>query len=234
MTRWTRGALLGLAALVSGLGVAGLVLGLGVAPAGAGEPTDQLRTQLERVLKTVQDPELKKAGRLAERQAVRRIADEIFDFPDTAKRALARHWAQRTPAERQEFVALFADLFEHAYLSKVELYQGERVTYLGDTVEGNEALVRTQFATKQGSQVNVDYRMQRGSSGRWLVYDVLIEGVSLIDNYRTQFNSVILRSSYPELIKKLKAIQSQLQKEASGDAPGRVADVGRRHDTGAA
>jgi phospholipid transport system substrate-binding protein len=190
------------------------VLALAVLAPGAvraGEPTDQLRTQLERVLKTVQDPEMKKAGRAAERRAVRKIAEEIFDFNDTARRTLARHWAQRSPAEREEFIALFSDVFEHAYLSKVELYQGERVTYLGDSIEGNTAAVQTRFMTKQGSQLNVDYRMQRGSSGRWLVYDVLIEGVSLVDNYRNQFNSVIQRSSYQELVRKLKAIQSQLQ-----------------------
>ena len=176
----------------------------------AGEPTDQLKIQLERVLKTVQNPEVKKEGRAAERRAIRKIAEEIFDFDDTARRTLARHWAQRSPAEREEFVRLFSDVFEHAYLSKVELYQGERVTYLGDSVEAGVATVKTRFLTKQGSQLNVDYRMQRASSGRWLVYDVLIEGVSLVDNYRNQFNSVIQRTSYQELVRKLKAIQAQL------------------------
>jgi phospholipid transport system substrate-binding protein len=192
--------------------VAALALvAVGPGPVGAGEPTDQIKTQLERVLKTVQDPELKKAGRAAERRAVRKIAEDIFDFDDTAKRALARHWAQRTPAEREEFVTVFTDVFEHAYLSKVDLLQGDRVVYLGDSIEAGVATVKTRLTTKQGSQLNVDYRMHRGSSGRWLVYDVLIENVSLVDNYRNQFNSVIQRSSYQELVRKLKAIQSQLQ-----------------------
>jgi len=195
------------------LGALLATLALGVLTPGAvqaGEPTDQLKIQLERVLKTVQDPEVKKEGRAVERRAVRKIAEEIFDFDDTAKRTLARHWAQRSPAEREEFVKLFSDVFEHAYLSKVELYQGERVTYLGDTVEAGVATVKTRFLTKQGSQLNVDYRMQRAATGRWLVYDVLIEGVSLVDNYRNQFNSVIQRTSYQELVRKLKAIQAQL------------------------
>ena len=175
------------------------------------EPTDQLRAQLERVVKVVQDPEMKKDGRAAERRAVRKIAEEIFDFGDTARRALARHWAQRSAAEREEFVAVFTDVFEHAYLSKVELLQGDKVAYLGDSVEGGVATVRTRLTTKQGSQLDVDYRMQqRGPSGRWLVYDVLIEGVSLVDNYRNQFNSVIQRSSYQELVRRLKAMQLQL------------------------
>ena len=177
----------------------------------AGEPTDQLQVQLERVVKVTQDPQVKKEGRAAERRAVRKIAEEIFDFGDTARRALARHWAQRSAAEREEFVAVFTDVFEHAYLSKVELLQGDRVVYLGDSFEGGVATVRTRLTTKQGSLLGVDYRMkQRGASGRWLVYDVLIEGVSLIDNYRNQFNSVIQRSSYQELVRRLKAMQGQL------------------------
>ena len=177
----------------------------------AGEPTEQLQAQLERVLKVAQDPEVKKGGRVAERRAVRQIAEEIFDFPDTARRALARHWAQRSAAEREEFVALFTDVFEHAYLSKVELLQGDRVAYLGDSIDAGVATVRTKITTKQGSQLGVDYRMQqRGTSGRWMVYDVLIEGVSLVDNYRNQFNSVIQRSSYQELVRRLKAMQGQL------------------------
>src|SRR6266446_4066559 len=108
-----------------------------------GEPTEQLKAQLERVLKVVQDPEVKQGGRAAERREVRKIAEEIFDFGDTARRALARHWAQRSAAEREEFVALFTDVFEHAYLSKVELLQGDKVAYLGDSVEGGVATVRT-------------------------------------------------------------------------------------------
>ena len=175
------------------------------------EPTEQLKAQLERVVRVTQDPEVKKGGRAAERRAVRKVAEEIFDFGDTARRALARHWAQRSTAEREEFVALFTDVFEHAYLSKVELLQGDRVAYLGDSVEAGVATVRTRLTTKQGSQLDVAYRMQqRDSSGRWLVYDVLIEGVSLVDNYRNQFNSVIQRSSYQELVRRLKAMQGQL------------------------
>jgi phospholipid transport system substrate-binding protein len=190
------------------------LLGLGaLVPVSAwgAEPAEQLKVQLERVLKVVQDPEVKKEGRAAERRAIRKIAEEIFDFGDTARRALGRHWAQRSAAEREEFVKVFTDVFEHAYLSKVELLQGDRVAYLGDSVEGGVATVRTRLTTKQGSQLGVDYRMQqRGSSGRWLVYDVIIEGVSLVDNYRNQFNSVIQRSSYQELVRRLKAMQSQL------------------------
>ena len=153
------------------------------------------------MVKILDDPELKKDTRAKERQAaVRRIAEEIFDFTETAKRSLGRHWLSRTPAERKEFVDLFANLLERSYLSKIELYSGERITYLGDAVDGEQALVRTKIVTRQGSEVPVDYKMfQQGD--RWLVYDVIIEGVSLIANYRTQFNKIIQTSSYEELVR---------------------------------
>ena len=140
---------------------------------------------------------------------VRRIADEIFDFGETAKRSLGRHWQARTPAEREEFVQLFSDLLERSYISKIELFNGERVNYTGETIDGDVATVRTRLLTKQSTEIPVDYRMLRRGE-RWLVYDVIIEGVSLIANYRTQFNEIIQTSSYPELIKKMKGRQEEL------------------------
>ena len=145
-----------------------------------------------------------KARPAERRAAVRRIAEQIFDFEETARRALARHWRTRTPEERREFVALFADLLERAYIGRIESYAGERVTYAGDTVEGNVATVRTRLTTREGTEVPVDYRMRR-ADGRWLVYDVVIEGVSLVANYRSQFNRIIETSSYEELVSRMRA-----------------------------
>src|SRR3989442_6900332 len=109
-----------------------LALLLVAAPGWAGQPTDQLRTEIDRVLKVLDDPELKKEGRAREQRAeVRRIANDIFDFEETARRSLARHWAPRTPAERDEFVQLFADLLERSYISKIELYGGGKKSSLG-------------------------------------------------------------------------------------------------------
>ena len=178
--------------------------------AGAGAPTDQLRSQIEKVLKTVEDPELKKAGKATERrEAVRRIAAETFDFTEMSKRALARHWQARTPAEREEFVKLFADLLERAYVSRIENYGGEKIAFNGDTIEGDVALVRTKIITKQGTDIPVDYRMLKRSD-RWLAYDVVIEGVGLINNYRTQFNKIIQTSSYQALVDRMKNKQNEL------------------------
>ena len=187
-----------------------LVVSVVVVRAGwAGAPTDLLRVQIDRAVKTLEEPELKKEGKARERRvAVRRIAEDIFDFTETAKRSLGRHWQPRTPAERKEFVDLFANLLERSYLSKIELYSGERIAYLGDTIEGDQAMVRTRIVTKHGTEIPVDYKMYRHGD-RWLVYDVIIEGVSLIANYRTQFNKIIQTSSYQELVRKMKIKQAE-------------------------
>ena len=197
------------------LAVAALLLALGLSsllplPAAAGAPSDQLKTQIDRVLKTLEDPELKKEGKARERRAaVRKIANDIFDFGETARRSLGRHWQPRTPAERDEFVQLFSDLLERSYISKVELYGGEKIQYQGDTIEGDQGKVQTKLLTKGGSEIPIEYRMHN-KGGRWLDYDVIIEGVSLIANYRTQFNKIIQTSSYQELVKKMKAKQEEL------------------------
>jgi phospholipid transport system substrate-binding protein len=178
--------------------------------AAAAEPTTQLRAQIERVLTLLGDPALKAPARAKERRAaMRAIANDIFDFTETAKRALGRHWAARTHAEREQFVQLFADLLERSYISKVELYGGETIQYTGDTVDGDQAAVGSRIVTRQGLHVPIQYRMQR-KGDRWLVYDVVIEGVSLVANYRSQFNKIIQTSSFEELVKKMKTRQEEL------------------------
>jgi len=178
-----------------------------VMPAVAGAPTDQLKQRVDEVIKVVDDPAM--MGKTAERQAaVRKIAEDVFDYPDTAQRALGVHWNARSPQERQEFVQLFADLLDRAYVGKIDLYQGEKVRYAGETVNGDEATVKTRIVTKRGSEVPVDYRMHL-KNGRWLVYDVIIEGVSLVSNYRVQFNKVVQTESYPALVQKLRAKETE-------------------------
>ncbi|HXH85092.1 MAG TPA: ABC transporter substrate-binding protein [Candidatus Tectomicrobia bacterium] len=184
-------------------------------PALAGPPTEQLRAQVERVLKVLEDPALAGEAKAADRRAaVRQIANEIFDFAETARRSLGRHWQARSPAEREEFIGLFTDLLERSYLSRIELYSGERVAYTGETVEGDQARVQSRIVTRQGSEIPLEYRMHR-KGDRWLVYDVVIEGVSLVSNYRTQFNKIIQTSSYQELVKKMKSKQDELARGQS-------------------
>jgi phospholipid transport system substrate-binding protein len=196
-----------------------LALGLAVitaVPAAAGVPTDQLRGAVERVLKTLEDPSLKGPGKVADRRvAVRKIANEIFDFGEIAKRSMARHWQPLSEAQRTEFVGLFADLLERSYISKIETYGGEKIQYTGERTDGDYATVSTRIVTKNGTEVPVDYRMKKGGD-RWLVYDVSIEGVSLVSSYRTQFNKIIQTSSYNELVSKLKNKQDELLAEDKG------------------
>jgi phospholipid transport system substrate-binding protein len=192
-----------------------LLLGaLAAGEATAGAPTDQLRGQVDRVLKLLDEPELKAPNKARERRAaVRKVADDIFDFGETARRSLGRHWAARTPQERDEFVKLFGDLLERSYISKIELYGGEKIQYVSDKIEGDTALVQSKLLTKTGSEVPIEYRMLRKGE-RWLVYDVVIEGVSLVSNYRTQFNKIIQTSSFQDLVKKMKTRQEELGSSA--------------------
>ncbi len=184
-----------------------------VTPATAGPPTDELRRHVDEVIHVLADPALRQHA--AERHAkVRKIAESIFDYPDTARRALGPHWRQRTPAEREQFVRLFADLLDRAYVSKIDLYDNEKVRYAGETIDGDDATVKTRIVTKRGSELPVDYRMHL-VDGRWLVYDVVIEGVSLVANYRSQFNKVITTESYPALVTRMTKIAESPPPSAS-------------------
>lgn len=180
-----------------------------VSGAWAGPATDQLRVQVDKVLKVLSDPELQKDGKVQERRkAIRGIANDIFDFTEITKRSLARHWQARTPAEQGEFIELLTDLLERTYISKIEGFSGEKVAFVGEALDSGVATVRTKIVTKQGTEIPVDYRMyNRGD--RWLTYDVAVEGVSLVANYRTQFNAVIQKASYQELVKTMKAKQAE-------------------------
>lgn len=175
----------------------------------AGVPSDQLRIQIERAIKVLEDPDLVKESRMVERRtAIRRVANEIFDFSETTRRSLGPHWQARTPQERDEITRLFADLLERSYLGKIEMYSGEKIQFLGETLDGEQAVVRTRLVTKQGAEIPVDYRMHRVGE-RWLAYDVVIEGVSLVANYRAQFNKIIQTSGYKALVSKLYAKEQE-------------------------
>ena len=179
-------------------------------PAGAGAPSDQLKTAVDRVIRVLEDPALKAESKAQERRvAIRKEADNIFDFEETAKRALGPHWRSLSDRDRQEFVSLFAGLLERSYVAKIERYSGEKIAYAGDSIDGDLAMVKTRFTTKQGTEVPVDYRMLHHED-RWLVYDVVIEGVSLVNNYRTQFNKIIQTVSYQSLVTKMRGSEDEL------------------------
>ena len=185
-----------------------LLFGLSSAhSAWAGPPTDQLREGIDRVIKTIRDPDLRGDNKTIERRAaIGKVADEIFDFTETAKRALGQHWAQRTPAEREEFVRLFTGLVQRTYVSRVDQYNSD-MTFQGDTVDGDHATVRTTLLLSKGGEMSLTYRMHQ-TRDRWQVYDLNIDGISLVGNYRTQFNKIIRTDSYEALVARLKSQQT--------------------------
>ena len=186
----------------------------------AGAPTDQLKAGIDRVLAILQDPALKTPAKAEERrQKIRAIANEVFDWQETGKRALARHWQARSPQERDEFSKLFADLLERSYVGKIEAYSGEKIAYGEETVDGDQATVRTKLITKSGTSIPIDYQMQKVED-RWRVYDVKIENVGLVANYRSQFNRIIQQSGYNDLIQRLKTKQEELQFDEGAAAKG--------------
>jgi phospholipid transport system substrate-binding protein len=182
----------------------------------AGPPTDTVREYTEAVQKVLEDPALRKEDR---RASVRKIAAEAFDVNESARRALGLHWQQRTPAEREEFVQLFGELLERTYIAQIDLYGGERLRFTEEKLDGNLAIVRAKLVTKQGTEVPVEARMNRKGE-RWLIYDVAIENVSLISNYRSQFDRIIRQNSYPELVKRLRSRGEMLQEKDA--KPGRA------------
>ena len=187
-------------------------------PAHAGAPTNALRGSVDQVVKILADPALREKPE-ARRAEVRKVAASIFDYQETARRALGQHWNARTPQEREDFVKLFADLLDRSYVSKIDLYQGERVQYVGESIDGDEATVKTTIATKKGSSdIPIDYRMHL-KNGRWLVYDVMIEGVSLVSNYRTQFNKIVQTESYDALVQRLRAKDAAEPAASPGRSP---------------
>jgi len=169
----------------------------------AGEATNQIKGTIDEVIKILNIKELKKPGKEKDRQTrIRATIEKRFDFAEMAKRSLGIYWKQRTPEEQKEFTSLFSDLLEDTYIRKIERYEDEKVEYNSEKVEGSYADVKTTIKTTKGTEISVDYRIFKEGE-KWEVYDIIVEGVSLVNNYRTQFNDVIHSSSYGELIQRL-------------------------------
>jgi phospholipid transport system substrate-binding protein len=179
----------------------------------AGPPTEQVRQYTDHVQKILEDPAIPPADK---RAAVRRVAAEVFDVHETAKRALGRHWLARTPAEREEFVQLFADLLERTYIQRIDRYRGERLVYTNEVVDGEYATVRAKVVTRQGTEVPVEAKMRRRGD-RWLIYDVAVEHISLIANYRSQFDRIIRAASFQELMSRLRTKREEFLTEPRPD-----------------
>lgn len=173
-----------------------------VGPAMAGEPTDQVRAAVTEVYQLLTAS--RGTVQVQQRDAAAQVMDRLFDWKTMARQSLRQHWDARTPAERDEFTELFADVFRNAYLARISLVDATKFRYLGDRITGDRATVDTRVTTKRGSEIAVVYVAARDRGPQWRVEDVRVEGISLLDNYRTQFDTIIARSSYEALVKRLK------------------------------
>lgn len=164
-------------------------------------PTDDVKKTVDEVVRIVSDKEMKKNSQ-KRRQSLKKTISVIFDYDEMAKRSLGKHWNQRTAAEKKQFTELFATLLENSYADKIESYNNEKIVYIKDSLDGDYSEVKSKVVTAKRDEFTLDYRLLK-QNGKWMVYDVVIEGVSLVSNYRSQFNRIITANGYPELVKKL-------------------------------
>lgn len=176
----------------------------GLSRARAGEPLDTVKTAADKAVQILRDPKLKSNDKKQERiERLKEALNPIFDYDEMAKRSLGAHWRRRTPAEQEEFVNLFRDFLEKIYSDKVNLYEGQKITFGRETIEKDFAEVDSTVISTKGEEISVVYRLRR-TSGKWRVYDALVENVSIINNYRSQFDHIISKYSFDELKKLLR------------------------------
>jgi phospholipid transport system substrate-binding protein len=170
--------------------------------AGAG-PTETVRAAVQQIFPSQSGAPVPAVSTDKRRAEIRQVTESLFNFEEMSRRSLGAHWEQVSRAEKEEFTRLFGNLIANSYMGKIEQYAGEPIQYVSERVDGSEAAVQSRIITPKGSQVNVEYRLYRHGA-RWSVYDVNVDGISLIGNYRTQFNRIIQRSSFAELLKTLR------------------------------
>jgi phospholipid transport system substrate-binding protein len=195
-----------------------------VAAAAPGTPREVVQSAVTRVLAVVvehSDAERSPRADVVEkrRREMRKIASEIFDFEEMARRALSIHWAARTKAEQTEFTELFTELLERTYVARIESYAGEKVSYPNEIIDGNYATVRSRVMTRRRSETNLDYRLHL-EDGKWKVFDISVDGVSFVATYRSEFNRIIQASSYPALVERMRKKRLEIDALARGtEAP---------------
>ena len=172
-------------------------------------PIDDVRKTVDEVVRIVADKEMKKHDQ-KRRQALKKTISVIFDYSEMAKRSLGKHWNARSAAEKKQFVDLFATLLENSYAGKIESYNNEKIIYIKEILDGDHAEVKSKVVTAKRDEFTLDYRLIN-QNGKWMAYDVVIEGVSLVSNYRTQFNKIISTNGYGELVKKLQSKSDELK-----------------------
>jgi phospholipid transport system substrate-binding protein len=178
-------------------------------------PLDLVRSSVSRVLALAQLPPTGITGSETRRTGIRRVAHDLFAFNEMASRVMGQHSKDRVPQEQDEFVRLFADVFTQAYVTTVERYSGEHVAFLGEEVTGAFAQVRSVVITTHGSRISIEYQLLE-SGARWAVYDIVLDGASLVSTYRGQFKSSIRTSSFAQLMERMRTKQLRRQDPAMG------------------
>jgi phospholipid transport system substrate-binding protein len=176
----------------------------------AGAPTEQIRMSVDNLQAILKNPQLKSAAKTKERRdQLRQVVSSRFDFAEMARRSLGGQWRRLTPKEQEEFVRLFTDLLERAYIDRIESYSDEKFAYIRENLDKDYAEVMSRIVTNKGEEFSLNYKVHLVGS-EWKVYDVVVENISLVNNYRSQFNRIITNSSYEELIRKMKEKQIEL------------------------
>ncbi len=185
------------------LALVGILMLLPPSPIRAGEPTEGIRAAIDKGLAILNDESLGTNGNNEHMERLREIVRPLFNFKEMARRSLGRHWRDMTPEDRTEFVAVFADLLEMTYAEKIDLYKGGEVSFIREVVDEDYARVDSKVKDNKGTDYSVSYRLLR-EDGDWRIYDVVVENVSLINNYRAQFGRIIRKSSYKELVERIR------------------------------
>jgi phospholipid transport system substrate-binding protein len=176
----------------------------GALPLQAGAPTEEIRTAIDQGVQILKSAKLDSSKQRAQViDQLREIVYTRFDFEEMAKRSLGSHWRRLSPPQQKEFVTAFTELLETTYADKIDLYEGQQVEYTGETIDKNYAEVNTRVIGKNRESYSVDYRLHQ-VGGKWRIYDVVAENISLVNNYRSQFNRIVVNSSFEELIKRIK------------------------------
>jgi phospholipid transport system substrate-binding protein len=173
--------------------------------------TDEVKKTADEVVRILENREMSKpANEQKRRAALKSAIGRIFDYEEMTRRSLGRHWQERSPAEQKEFVRLFETLLENSYAGKIETANQSKIIYQRETVDGNYAEVKSRVITSKRDDLSLDYRLVK-KGDRWMVYDVVIEGVSLVSNYRSQFARIIAAQGYGELVKKLRLKSDEIK-----------------------
>ena len=189
--------------------VLGVALSLCLAPGVvyADTPMEQLRETIQQVMLTMNGAETRGAPEL--RDKLRDALMPRFDWFEMAKQALGKHWSA-VPSRQHEFVAVFAEFLGNSYIGKIGSYKDEKIVFVHESIEKNLAQVDTRIIPSKGEPTSVNYRLHR-VEGEWKIYDVVVEDISVVANYRSQFSRILANGSFDELIKRLKEKESKIR-----------------------